>query len=70
MSFYPMQPGVPAMGHIAGGYWHPGPLANCHRGPCRARNAHDYEPGEVTHPMHSDPLCCVCGLPRKTREHR
>jgi hypothetical protein len=22
---------------------------------------HDYEPGETTHPMHTDPDCAVCG---------
>lgn len=22
---------------------------------------HDYEPGETTHPMHTDPNCRVCG---------
>jgi hypothetical protein len=22
---------------------------------------HDYEPGEVTHPMHTDPPCGICG---------
>lgn len=26
---------------------------------------HDYEPGEEYHPMHTDPLCRVCGAPRK-----
>jgi hypothetical protein len=28
---------------------------------------HEYEPGEVTTPMHSDPLCAVCG--RSKPEH-
>lgn len=26
---------------------------------------HDYEPGEATHPMHTAPLCRICGQPRK-----
>ena len=26
-----------------------------------ARNRHDYEPGDTTHPMKSDPDCRVCG---------
>jgi len=31
---------------------------------------HDYEPGETTHPMHTDPDCRVCGLGRKSIMHR
>lgn len=30
---------------------------------------HDYEPGEATHPMHTDPLCRVCGYPKKAGVH-
>lgn len=26
---------------------------------------HDYEPGDDTHPMHTDPLCRICGQPKK-----
>jgi hypothetical protein len=30
--WWPMVPGVPAAGHVtSGGYWHPGPGANCPR---------------------------------------
>lgn len=25
------------------------------------RKDHDYEPGSVTHPMHTDPDCAICG---------
>lgn len=25
---------------------------------------HDYEPGETTHPMHTDPDCRICGGPK------
>lgn len=25
---------------------------------------HDYEPGEGTHPMHTDPMCRICGQAR------
>lgn len=28
-----------------------------------APHDHDYEPGETTHAMHSDPDCRVCGGP-------
>lgn len=31
---------------------------------------HDYEPGETIHPMHTDPLCSVCGYPKNTGVHR
>jgi hypothetical protein len=27
-------PGVPAMGHMANGFWHPGSRDNCHKGGC------------------------------------
>jgi hypothetical protein len=30
---------------------------------------HDYEPGDDHHPMHTDPLCAVCGRPRKESVH-
>lgn len=30
---------------------------------------HDYEPGEDTHPMHTDPLCRVCGQPKRSSAH-
>ena len=26
--------------------------------------AHEYEEGDQKHPMHTDPLCAVCGQPR------
>lgn len=26
---------------------------------------HDYEPGTERHPMHTDPLCRICGEPKK-----
>lgn len=29
---------------------------------------HEYEPGDVTHPMHTDPSCRVCGAPKA--DHR
>jgi hypothetical protein len=29
MTTYPFIPGVPAAGHIARGYWHPGRAENC-----------------------------------------
>lgn len=29
-----------------------------------AKPDHDYEPGELTHPMHTDPRCAVCGEPK------
>lgn len=25
---------------------------------------HEYEPGEVTRPMHTDPECRICGGPK------
>jgi hypothetical protein len=25
---------------------------------------HDYEPSEESHPMHTDPVCNVCGSPK------
>lgn len=25
---------------------------------------HDYEPGDNRHPMHTDPLCRICGQPK------
>jgi hypothetical protein len=28
---------------------------------------HEYEPGEGSHPMHTDPLCKVCGAPKKDK---
>lgn len=31
---FPVMPGVPAAGHIAGGYWHPGSPEVCHKGAC------------------------------------
>jgi hypothetical protein len=30
---------------------------------------HEYEPGERTHPMHTDPVCRVCGEPKKSPQH-
>jgi hypothetical protein len=29
----------------------------------------DYEPGDMTHPMHTDPLCRICGQPKRARTH-
>lgn len=52
-----MWPGVPAAGHVtSGGAWHPGAISSCSK--C---DRHDYEPGDVTHPMHTDPNCRHCG---------
>lgn len=32
---------------------------------------HEYEPGDERHPMHSDPLCRICGQPKTDRsQHR
>ena len=31
---------------------------------------HDYEPGESRDPMHTDPLCRVCGQPKDSKLHR
>lgn len=31
---------------------------------------HDYERGDATHPMHTDPLCRVCGQPRNAKVHQ
>lgn len=31
--------------------------------------SHDYEPGEATHPMHTDPLCRICGEPRSRHKN-
>jgi len=30
---------------------------------------HDYEPGEFTHHMETDPHCRVCGQPKRERYH-
>lgn len=30
---------------------------------------HDYWPGEDTHPMHTDPLCAICGYPKNSGVH-
>lgn len=30
---------------------------------------HEYEPGETTHPMHTDPLCTHCGGPKGAPVH-
>jgi hypothetical protein len=30
---------------------------------------HNYEPGEFTHPMHTDPLCRICNDPKKSPQH-
>lgn len=40
------------------------------RGKDCAMKRHDYEPGEDTHPMHTDPACKACGRPKKDRVHR
>lgn len=37
--------------------------------PPRVLENHDYERGETQHHMHTDPLCLVCGLPRKANVH-
>lgn len=34
-----------------------------------ARERHPYERGEDTHPMETDPLCAVCGQPKKFHTH-
>lgn len=31
---------------------------------------HDWEPSNYSHAMHTDPVCNVCGEPRKARMHR
>lgn len=33
-----------------------------------AKPDHDYEPGGERHPMHTDPLCRLCGRPKT--DHR
>lgn len=34
MTAYPLQPGVPAAGHVSSrGYWHPGPIQGCTKCP-------------------------------------
>lgn len=30
---------------------------------------HDYEPSTSSHPMHTDPLCAVCGYARQSWQH-
>lgn len=30
---------------------------------------HDYEPGQGRHPMQTDPLCDICGQPKKAKVH-
>lgn len=37
----------------------------CKRTYADVQASHDYEPGEATHPMHTDPLCRVCGQPAR-----
>jgi hypothetical protein len=32
------------------------------------REPHDYEPGDTTHPMSSDPNCRICGETRRNCE--
>jgi hypothetical protein len=49
----PAVPGVPAAGHIAGGYWHPGPASTCHKGACAPPPA----PEEREH-VPRGPGCC------------
>jgi hypothetical protein len=34
------------------------------------RTPHDYEPGDTTHPMSTDPECRICGLTRRDCEKR
>lgn len=31
---------------------------------------HEYEPGGVKHPMHTDPLCKICGKPKWDAVHQ
>ena len=31
---------------------------------------HEYEPGEGTHAMHTDPACAACGQPKTAAVHR
>lgn len=31
---------------------------------------HDYEMGEALKPMHTDPMCSVCGEPRSAAQHK
>ena len=37
--------------------------------PSPENSVHEYEPGEVTMPMESDPLCLVCGISKKSVIH-
>ncbi len=30
---------------------------------------HDYEPSEHHHPMHTDPVCAVCGRAKNAPQH-
>ena len=30
---------------------------------------HDYIPGDVFRPMHTDPMCVECGQPKKSPQH-
>ena len=41
MRSYPVQPGVPAAGHVtASGFWHPGSSTNCQKGQCQPPHDH------------------------------
>lgn len=33
------------------------------------KGAHDYEPSDQTHRMHTDPACAACGQPKNSRGH-
>ena len=44
MRAFDYMPGIPAAGHVANGFWHPGAARNCHKTPC-------YEPPTFTCPQ-------------------
>jgi hypothetical protein len=33
------------------------------------RECEGYEAGDEHHPMHTDPLCRLCGAPKRSAEH-
>jgi hypothetical protein len=55
----PALPGVPAAGHLAGGYWHPGPPETCGKGECRQSDkALDRQSDLSTSHTPRGPGCC------------
>jgi hypothetical protein len=59
---YPVMPGLPAAGHVAGGFWHPGPIDACTRCTPPYSPMHVYD---VCLPLGlwdgDDVLHCFCG---------